>query len=129
MAVFHSGVGGKAEIGATVINITDWQFTKTARLAEVTHSGSGGIAEWKKVLVEAAGSFNFPWDSDQIPDTDVTLDAGDTLTLELFCGDSGKKYEFAAIVESLSITNNSQNDVVRATVNFKSNGAITDPVT
>jgi len=126
---FHSGVGGKVEIGSTVIPITDWQFTKTARLAEVTNSGSGGIAEWKKVLVEAAGSFNAPWDSDQLPDVDVTLDAGDTVTLDLFCGDSTKFYVVPSIIESVQVVTNTQNDVVRYTVNFRSNGTITDPIT
>lgn len=129
MATFHSGVGGKATMGGTDINVTDWQLTLTARIAEVTHSGSAGVAKWQKVLEEGSGSFNAPWDSEQVPDTDISLGPGDTGTVTLYCGDSSKFFSFSAIIESLATTTNTQNDVVRYTVNFKTNGAITHPVT
>lgn len=129
MPTFHSGVGGKMVKDAADFNIVDWNLTKTARIAEVTHSGSGGVAAWQKVLTEAQGSANFVWDSTNIPDTDAALGEGDTGTMELHCGDSTKFYSFPAIIESLQVQNNSQNDVVRGTINFKANGTITEPLT
>ena len=132
MALFHSGVGGKAKLGAAGadIAITDWTLTLSARLAETTHSGDAGVAKWQKVLEEGSGTFNAPWDSEQVPDTDISIGPGDTITdLRLFCGDSLKFFSFAAIVESLENSNNAQNDIHRYTINFKANGAITHPVT
>ena len=128
---FHTGHGGGVVVdGTTILGVQEWQFTKTARLAETTNAESGGIANWLKVLVEAAGSANIVWEDTQVPDTDVTLDAGDSITaLRLDVGDTAKFYSFAAIVESLQMTNNNLNDAVKFTVNWWSNGAITDPVT
>lgn len=130
MATFHAGVGGKAKLGAAGadINITNWEFTKTSRLAETTHSGSGGNANWQHTVKEARGFFEFPWDSTQIPDTTIAIDAGDSITdLRLFAGDSTKFYSFPAIVEELQVMVNTTNDVVRARCAFRANGVITDP--
>lgn len=130
MATFHAGVGGKAKLGAAGadINITTWEFTKTSRLAETTHSGSGGVATWQHTVGEARGQFEFAWDSTQIPDSSG-FNAGGTITdLRLFCGDSSKFYSFPAIVEELHVMVNVQNDIVRARCSFRSNGAITAPV-
>lgn len=129
MATFHTGVSGKAMVGATDVPVTDWSLTLTARLAETTNSASGGVATWQKVLEEGSGTFNAPWDSTQVPDTDVDLGPGDTGTLKLYCGDSTKFFSFSFIVESLTTVVNTQNDIVRYTVAFKSNGVITHPLT
>ena len=126
---FHSGQSGKATVGGVDINVTDWTLTINGRLAEVTHSGSSGFAAWLKVLEEGSGSFNAPWDDTQVPDTDIALGAGDTGTMTLYCGDSAKFFSFTFFIESLATTNNAQNDVTRYTVNFKTSGSITHPVT
>lgn len=116
-------------VGGTDFHISEWRLTKTARLAEVTNSGSAGQAKWKKTVVEATWSCQLPWDSENIPDTDVSLDVGDEVTIAFYCGDSTKFYSLPGITESVEVVNNVQNDVVRATVSGKANGAITDPVT
>lgn len=64
-----------------------------------------------------------------IPDTDISGDPGDEVTLKLYAGDSGKFYTFAAVIENLEITVPQTQDVVRFNLSYKSNGAITDPVT
>lgn len=132
MATFHSGQSGKAKLGAAGadINITDWSLSLTSRLAETTHSGSGGYAAWQHVLAEGNGTFNAPWDSEQVPDTDIGIGPGDTISdLRLFCGDSTKFFSFAAVVESLQTVVNTQNDIVRYTISFRTTGAITHPIT
>jgi hypothetical protein len=126
---FHSGVGGKATVGAADINITSWELTLTGRLAETTHSGSLGVATRQKVLEEGRGSFEAPWDDVQVPDTDIALGPGDTGTMTLIAGASGKFFSFSFIIEELTTMNNAQNDVVRYRVSFFTNGAITHPVT
>lgn len=113
----------------TSLNITDWQITITARLTEKTHSGSGGTAQSHKVLEEWSGSFNLPWDSDNIPDVDMPFDNGDEPTWRGYLGDSGKFYQGPIIVESCVAVVNNQNDIVRFTVNFKGNGTLVRPVT
>ena len=129
MATFHSGVGGKATVGGVDIGVVSWELTLTARIAETTHSGSAGIATWQKVLEEGRGTFDAPWDSTQVPDTDIALGPGDTGTMTLFCGDSAKFFSFSFIIEELQTMNNSQNDVTRYRVGFRTNSAITHPIT
>ena len=126
---FHSGVGGKATVGAVDIAVTSWELTLTGRLAETTHSGSAGVATWAKVLEEGRGTFDAPWDDVQVPDTDIALGPGDTGTMTLITGASAKFFSFAFIIEELQTMNNAQNDVVRYRVAFRTNGAITHPIT
>lgn len=122
--------GGSMTIGAAVLTVGEWTLTKRNRLAETTHSGSGGNAEYKKTVMEADWTANIPWDSDQIWETDVALDAGDNgSSLKFTLGDSGKFFDMPYIVESVRPIVNNQQDVVRYEVTGKSNGAITDPVT
>lgn len=90
---------------------------------------SAGYAQWKKTVIEGSGRIAGPWDSTVLPDVDVTLDAGDEVTLKLYVGDSSKFYSFAAVVENLEITCNETNDVVRYSLTYKSSGTITDPIT
>lgn len=129
IATFHSGQSGYITVTGTRLDITDWQHTLTARLAEKTNSGSGGHAQFHKVLEEGQGSCNIPWDSENIPDVDITLDTGDEFTFRGYLGDSGKFYQYPAIVESTQVTVNTQNDIIRMTVNYRVNGAVTKPVT
>lgn len=128
MATFHKGNGGKATVGGTDVNITDWEFTKKTRAAETTHSGTAGWVTFKGTTKEAEGTINVVWDSDQIPDTDITMDVGDEITLALFVGDSAKFYSMTAMIETLKLISKNTEDVVRWTVTFKG-WAVTDPVT
>lgn len=134
-ATFHSGVGGYLMSGATNFAVIDWSFTTTNRVAEVTNAGSGGYAEFIPTVVEGSGTANCLWDSTNIPDVgtagplDPTRISGtDTVTLKLYCGNSTKFYSFAAVIESLQVTSNAQNDAVKFSVNFKSTGVITGPL-
>lgn len=131
MATFHKGNGGKLQISTTNLNITEWTLQKNGRLAEVTHSGSAGAAEWKGTVVEGSGRITAPWDSTQLPDTDApTMEAGDQVnSVQLYCGDSGKFYQFNMVVETLEVSVNNQTGIVTFNVGYKTTGAITDPVT
>lgn len=98
-------------------------------LAETTHSGTAGWQQRKKVVKGGSFSFDFVWDSTNIPDVDCSLEPGDEPTLRFYLGDSGKFYEFVGIVEKLSIVDDEQKDVVRGTCSGFVNAAITEPVT
>jgi len=134
---FHSGVGGKLTAGAADFAVIDWSFTTTNRLAEITNSLSAGWAEWLPTVSEATGTANCVWDSNNIPDggTGVgPLDpfrgidgAADTVDMTLTCGTSGKTYAFKAVIESVAVTNNNQNDAIKFAVNFKATKAVTAP--
>lgn len=129
MATFASGHGGYITVGGTRLDVTEWQLNKTARLAEVTNSGSGGVVKRHKIVEDAQFTIQVPWDSENIPDTDISLDVGDEPALVLYVGDSGKTYSFTGIVESVQPVVNNQNDIVRMTVTGYANGVVTDPVT
>lgn len=117
-------------VGATTVNVTDWTLTLTARLAENTPASSAGVATWAKIGEEGTGTVNAPWDSEQIPDTDLTtLTPGGEFSMSLYCGDSNKFFGFSAIVESLTMTCNTTNDIVRYSITFRTNGDITHPTT
>lgn len=135
--VNHSGVGGKLTATSTDFQVLDWSFTTTNRLAEVTNSGSLGYAEYIATVTEGSGTANCVWDSTNIPDGGAPgllepfrgiSGTTDTVVLKLYCGNSTKFYSFTAVIESLQVTSNSQNDAVKFTVNFKSTGVITPPV-
>jgi hypothetical protein len=134
-ATFHSGVGGYLASGATNFSVIDWSFTTTNRVAEVTNAGSGGYAEFIPTVVEGSGTANCLWDSTNIPDAGTAglldptrIGGSDLVVLKLLCGNSTKFYTFSAVIESLQVTSNAQNDAVKFSVNFKSSGTITGPV-
>ena len=129
MATFHSGTAGHLKAVNTTFSTIDWSFTKSNRLAETTHSGSSGNATWAPTVDEADGRAKIVWDSTQIPDTTTTtIDAGDSVALVLYVGNSTKFYSFTALIASLAVTVNSRQGVVEAEVAFKSSGAVTNPV-
>lgn len=140
MPQYHSGVGGKLTSGATDFAVVDWQFTVTNRTAEVTNAGSAGWAEFITTVTEGAGSANCIWDSTNIPDGSgvapldpwrggATIASGtETVALKLYCGNSTKFYSFNAVIESLQVTSNAQNDAVKFAVTFKATGVITQPI-
>lgn len=129
MATFHSGVGGHISASSTNFSTIEWSFTKSNRLAEVTHSGSAGNAEWIGTVDEASGRATCVWDSTQIPDTTATtIEPGDSVSLKLYVGDSTKFYQIVtARIESLQVKSNSRSGACEFEVTFKSSGAVTDP--
>lgn len=136
------GVGGKVTAGTVEFAVTDWNFTKTNRLVDITHSGSGGYSEHFPSITDGSGTFNAIYDKDNQPDNGYTanttggqdsgpdsagaLEPGKKVSLNLFLGDSGKSYSFQARIESLAVTS-AVGDVVKFSCNFKSTGQITDP--
>lgn len=128
MATYHKGHGGKMTVGSDDVHVVDWEFTKTTRKADLSNSGSNGWAPKKGTVKEASGTVNALWDSDQLPDTDITLDVGDEFTLKLYCGDSTKFYSMTAMVESLKMNSKSTDDVVRWTITFDA-WDVTNPIT
>lgn len=128
MPTFVSGVGGHMSAGSTNYSTIEWSFTKRNRLAEVTHSGSGGSAEWAPTVDEADGRAKCVWDSTQIPDDDTTaVDVGDSVTLKLYVGASTYFYSMTAKIETLTVTSTSRQGVVEFEVTWKASGAVTDP--
>lgn len=125
----HSGQGGKFNNGSTDIDITDWELTRTARVAEITVSSSGHVIR-KFVVEDGTWRFNMPLDSTELLDTDVNMAPGDENTgADFFVGDSTKFYSFTVLVETLQIINNSTNDVVRAVCSGFINSTVTEPIT
>lgn len=130
LGLFHAGAGGKITGGGTDLHVTDWEINVVSRQAEVTNSGSSGVAQWQHLLTEGTWRANLPWDSTIIPGVDVAAFLpGASATVTLVVGDSGKLFSFSSLTESLQVISNSQNDIVRAVIAGKVNGTITHPVT
>lgn len=93
----------------------------------MTNSGSGGAAKYALVVTDGEGTFNTPWDANQDLGTDVALKPGDTGTAKFYHGSSGSFLQVSIIVSSNKRQNNAVNDVVRQSISFKANGAVTYP--
>ena len=126
MPTFHNGVGGKITAGAIDFAVADWQFTKTNRIIETTHSGTAGWAEFQPGVNEASGTANCMWDSTLVPDNNGLDPAGSTIVMKLYVGSSTKFYTFTAVIESIAVTS-AIGDAVKFSVGFKASGVVTDP--
>jgi len=127
MPTFWAGNGGKVTKDGVDVNIQEWTLEKSARLVDLTHSGTLGWAYFKSALEEASGTFKATWDSTQILETTLTMDAGTQATLHLYLGNSGKSFMVPAVFEKLSYEVNNQNGFVTYNVSFKNQGAVTGP--
>ncbi len=110
----------KAGVSNTGINVTEWAFTKSARMADLTHSGTSGWALNKASVLEAAGSVKAYWDSDSDIDATVGIHEGAEVTLFLKIGDSSEYFAIYAIIENLIVNVNNQTGFVHYEFNFKS---------
>ncbi len=97
----------------------------------MTDSSGQGWQKHKRVVKGGTWTFDFVYDTSNLPDTDIGLVQGDEIVLRFNVGKSSpqKFHRFAAIVESLKIFNDQAKDVVRGTANGKINGPVTRPVT
>lgn len=128
MPTFHNGIGGKITAASLDFAVADWQFTKTNRLIETTHSGTAGWATFQSGVTEASGTANCMWDSTQVPDNSGLDPAGGAaIVLKLYVGDSTKFYTFSAVIESIAVTS-AIGDAVKFSVGFKASGVVTDPL-
>jgi hypothetical protein len=124
VTTYWSGQGGHAKNGAGVTQpVSTWRLRKTARLADSTTSASGGETR-AKVLGGGQGSFDFPWDSDLLPEAAGWVAGSIISSLRLWLGASGLMYSFTAIIESVEIVNDARNDIDRCVVNFFSQGEV-----
>ncbi len=96
----------------------------------MTDSSAAGWEKRKLIVKGGSFKFEFIFNDDNIPDTDITLDEGDEGTVRFNLGNSSpqKFYSFPGIVETLEIVN-SQTDVIKGSVSGFINGPITDPIT
>ncbi len=112
----------------TFTGVTKWELTKKANLAEVTHAGSLGWEQRKSVTRGAQFTLEFVWDAGNVPDSDVTLDAGDEPVIRLKRGANAGYYWFPAIVETMKLVDDEAKDVMRGTISGYANGPIRNVV-
>lgn len=118
-----------AVIGPTrMFHNTQWSLTKTAKLAEVTDSSSQGWEKRKRIVRGGSWKFEWIWDANNIPDTDLTLDEGNEVRLTFRLGKTApqKFYQFVGIVETFELVN-SQTDVIKGSCSGFVNGPVTNP--
>lgn len=127
MANYQHGLSGSVKVGGSAWCVTSWNLDDTCELADVTTSCSSGYREFIPGLKSASGSFTAPWDLNANPyATPPALKKGSLVSLELHVSTSSY-WAFSAYIESVNVTVD-VGDVIKYTVNFKSTGAITEPV-
>lgn len=127
-----SGHGGYITVDPTAaqVEVLDWTLNRQARLVESTNSGSQGTVRRTSILKDGSFTVNLQYDDAQLPEVDVSLDIGDTGTMVLHIGDSGKFYSFPYIIESVQPKSDSANaSLVTCTITGYVNGAVTLPTT
>jgi hypothetical protein len=127
---FHSGNGGGVTVnGGSENNVGRWEINATARLVEVTHSGTSGASNYEKVVMDCSATIEIPVDDANLPDTDMLFVPGTKITLVGQMGGSGKTATLTnTTVETCTYVNDPQSDIVRARVNTKG-GSYTAPTT
>lgn len=116
---YWSGLGGYMVVGATRLDINKWTLRKTARLVENTNSGSVAT-NFNAVVPHYEWTVEVPWDSVNIPDTDVGLVEGAQVTITFYTGASGKYQTLVATtVESNEEVDDDANDIIRETISGK----------
>ncbi len=115
-------------IAYTFTGVTKWELTVKANLAETTHAGSLGWEQRKSVTRGGQFTLDFVWDANNVPDSDVTLSAGDEPVVKLKRGANAGYYRFPSIVETMKLTDDEVKDVMRGTISGYVNGPITNVV-
>jgi len=123
-----NAAGAPTGVGYVFNGVTKWELTRSAVLAEITHSGSLGEQQRKAVVRGGQFSLDFVWDANNCPDSDVSLDAGDEPMIKLKRGGNAGYYRFPAIVETMKLTDDQAKDVLRGTISGYVNGRVTNVV-
>lgn len=113
----------------TTFHIGQWTLNKTSEQAVVTTSAAGGARKRIHILRDWTATIELPLDADVIPETDLTFEEGDSVTVDFNLGASGKFYRGLGLVAGVSAVNNNDADACRVTININGNGLITQPVT
>jgi hypothetical protein len=128
--VLYSGTSGRIVILGTPggeLAVGTYTFDKTASLADIGNSTSGGFELSKRIRRGGKLTATVLWDSGAIPET-VGIDSGDEFTADLYIGESGKYYHSVPLIsESLSVLGCTQDNVVTYQLTARANGTIPDP--
>lgn len=126
---FKTGTLGKATVGTTDINITEWSIDPKGEKDETTHTGSAGYETWEPTTKGCSGSFKFKWDANAKPTTapPALLPGTKVLLLKLYIGDptDAVYHDFPEVViDGLPMVSNVK-AVVDVTCNWTANGTFT----
>lgn len=121
---FWSGLGGYVVVttpttNSTRLDVSKWTLRKTSRLVENTNSGSVAT-NFEAVVPNYEWTIEVPWDSVNIPDTNVGLVEGAKVTIQFFTGASGLSQILVdTSVESNEEVDDDANDIIRETISGK----------
>jgi len=124
---FVHGKSGTVTIGGNAFYVTQFQFTMTNDLTDVTHSGASGYGVVIPGVTRATGNLTFVFDTLNQPTVaPINQTPGQSMSLVL-SPDGTKQYSFTAYSGELSFTSGPSAGAVQATTSFQSSGAITVP--
>jgi hypothetical protein len=116
---FHRGNGGEVFVGAapgTSLPVGKWTLRKSAALANVTNSTTGGRKRRHATVKDDEVTLECPWDDAVNPQAN-TFAEGDIIRVVLEIGNSPKKWTCAeVIIESVEYVDDQDEDVVRTVI-------------
>jgi hypothetical protein len=119
VATYVSGNGGyiyASTDGFTYrqIHVGTWTLTRSARLAENTHSGTQGSSSYVRAVRDNSWRLEFPWDEDSEALYEDLI-AADFLHVKFKYGASDLEVELAyTTLETAEVVDNNASDIVRA---------------
>lgn len=133
MATFHSGQGGSVVhdpdgTPTTLEGIRTWTLNLTGDFVETTSADTGSVKRWKKTFESGDWTLDLVFDSTNLPNTDLSISMGDTVSLKFNIGDSTTFYQFNSLVESLKVTCAAR-DAVMYSMGGKVHGTVAHPYT
>lgn len=124
---FIHGKSGTVTIGGNLFAVTQFAFTMSNDLADITHSGANGYQVMLPGVTKASGTLTFVFDTLNQPTVSpINQTPGQSMTLVL-SPDGTKNYSFTAYSGELSWSSGPQAGAVLCTTSFQSSGTITVP--
>lgn len=121
------GHGGQVTVMNTNVElgVSKWTLRKSAVLANKTNSKSAGHKQRQKTVRDSTFTIEMPWDDETDPE-DIGFFEGETIKVVLMKGESGWGHSSDdCIIESVEITDDEDEDIVRLVVTGYSNKVMT----
>lgn len=124
---FIHGKSGTVTIGGNLFYVTQFSFTMTNDLADITHTGANGYGVVIPGVTRATGQLTFVYDTLNQPTVaPINQTPGQSMTL-ILSPDGTKQFSFTAYSGELSFSSGPAAGAVNVSTSFQSSGTITVP--
>jgi len=121
------GKDGSVTINGTLFNVTQFSFTMTNDLADITHTGAAGWGVVIPGVTRATGQLTFVYDTLNQPTVSpINQTPGQSMTMVLK-PEGTKAFSFTGFSGELSYSSGPSAGAVSVTTSFQSSGVVTVP--